>query len=181
MSGLTRAGMRGVVAALEKLPARAWLTRGTWMRLTGAVSGPGARLVKRGPGGVVLPRVQALDPEVVDFEDVAAEGVRVAGGSRWWVLGVRVVYDAALVPRLVTMDGEVVWREVALETTEEEVPVVVALFTVAGLWADETPPVWRVAPEGDVDAALTVSGEVVVSVVSPAAVVRGQPTFFARL
>ena len=181
MSGLTRAAMRGVVTMLEKLPAGAWLTRGTWERLTRGESKPGARLTRRGPGGVVLPGLQVLNAEVVDFEDVAAAGVRVVSGARRWVLGVRVVYDAALVPRLVTLAGNVVWREAELATLAGEVPVVVAVFDADGVWANEAPPVWRAAPEGDVNSVLTGGGEEVVAVSSPVPVVRGAPTFFARL
>lgn len=173
--------MRGVMAALEKLPAGAWLTRGTWERLTRGESKPGARLTRRGPSGVVLPGVQVLDAEVVDFEDLPRQGMMVVGETRRWVVAVRVVYDSAGTGRLATRLGEVVWREVAIETREDEVPFLMAQFDADGRWANAAAPEWRVGPQANPGEGLVGPVEQVVAVVNPGPVVRGAPTFFARL
>ena len=181
MSGLTRAAMRGVVTMLEKLPAGAWLTRGTWERLTRGESKPGARLTRRGPGGVVLPGLQVLNAEVVDFEDLPSQGMMLVAGRRRWVVAVRVVYDAAGTPRLATRLGAVVWREVQMETGEYEVPFLMAQFDADGLWVNAAAPEWRVGPQSNPGEGLAGPVEQVVAVVTPGPVVRGAPTFFARL
>lgn len=182
--GLTRAAMRRVVEGLAQLPARAWLSVGTWERLLREAVKPGGRLSRVGPSARVVPRAEVMDVEVVDFLDCGRRGVVVTGGRRYWVLPPRVVYDGAGVGRLVRLGAGVVWREGKLETGVDEVPAVIAFMTPAGLWADATVPVWRAVPEADPDRDYPLSevdAERVVVSLGVEAVARYGPVFYARL
>lgn len=191
MSGaLTRAAMRRVVEGLAKLPGKAWLSVRTWEALVRGAVKPGGRLSRVGPSARVVPRAEVMDVEVVDFVDCARRGVVVVPGAvegegrRYWVLPPRVVYDGAGVGRLVRLGAGVVWREGRLESGEDEVVGVVAFWTPGGLWADETPPVWRVLPAADPDRDYPVSevaAERVVLSFGVEAVRRFGPVFYARL
>lgn len=182
--GLTRAGMRTMVAALEKLTPKAWLSIRTWEALTSTASKPGARLATSGPGGRLIPKAQILDLTIDDFPDVAAQGVATTGGDRYWTLPARVIYDAALQPRLVQLSGATVWRGAAMTTLETQVPGVIAFLTPAGLWADTTQPLWRAVNEIDPGAPYppaAINTERLQSVLSVTPVTRVAPTFYARL
>lgn len=183
-SNLTRAAMRRVVEGLAKLPPRAWLSVRTWEGLVRGAVRPGGRLSKAGPSARVVPRAEVMEVEVVDFLDCGRRGVVVSGGSRFWVLPPRVVYDGGGVGRLVTLGAEVVWREGRLQTAVDEVPGVIAFLTPGGFWADEAAPVWRAVPEADPERDYPLSGvdaERVVASLGVGAVVRYGPVFYARL
>lgn len=184
MTKLTRAGMRAMMAALAKHPPGAWVSRRGWERMVRAGVKPAARQSGTAPAGVMLPGVQTFSPEVVDFEDIGRVGVWSLEGRRVWVLGVRVVYDAGGVGRLVVLEGDTVWREAQVETTGVEVMGVVAFLDPEGFWASDAPPRWVRVLEADPDADYPVSvvaADVLVAFLNAVAVVRGAPTFYARL
>ena len=182
--GLTKAALRRVMAGLEKLPPMAWLSVRTWEELVMGGAKPGGRLGRRRPGGEVLVRAEKMDVDEEDFLDCPRYGMAAGGGSRFWTVAPKVIYDAARVARLVTLSGAVVWREGRVMTAGEEVLGVIAFLTPEGLWGDDRNPEWRALPEADPDFEYLpqeVAAEKVVEVMGTGAEQRFGPVFYARL